>query len=676
VITWKAFWSTLSVVLTAALTSLSQFGDWPGWMTVGVQAAAGAVFALVASVVINEAPVFAAVPPTGRTQMIHLIWVGAAAHLTWAIAFQVRPGMGGVWLLSLAVMGTVQYWVARGHEYLLTQIVRRPAPGARTAEGGEPDQYTKVIRAALDRAGLTWLTVLRWESIGAPTPFGVRVWVRMPSRMALTKSGERNRESALSNTSAEPIAIALAEVLRQEIMSDWVEIRKEPAAGTYTLLIVNQDVMGRIYPYQDPLTWSTVGAPKCVGFGMDGQPVTLRLHQHGQISGMSRWGKTSLVHVEWAELTLCADAIVWVGAVEKVYDLVAGWVEPYMDTDLQLPIDWIASGQADLLGMLVAAMTVARWRQRQPMNTRHGYITIVLYLDEASNALRNTKARAEYQGVAYTASQLVAMLSQGAGSANVHLRYISQRGVNSHFGDQGGDVTANAGFVAGFRTRDAADHGRLTGDYKLPNPGHPGEFWLEAGNGPVRVKSRYLQEVDPSKPVLHAGPTVSTVAWARRQFVRELDAGSARSAGDAYADRHTRMNAAMLSYLTDTEPADGIPAVEDSPGYQAALEELDRTGLGRPAGEVAEPDAPGHVPTMVGRRSHAVRIESIVQDAGALSLPDIVAALAADGGGAASYQVVTNALTKLVAEGRLHRPERGLYRHGRSLRRVNKYTFT
>lgn len=666
-ISWKAFHSALTAVLTAAIAVLAQITGMSGWAAVGLQTVAGVVFVGCAAVVVHEAPMFAAVPADGRAQIVRLLWVGVAVHLAWAGAYALRPDLWPVWLLVLLVLAVVAYWTARGHEYLLTQIVKAPIPTARAADPGAPvDQYTRVLHAALDRAGYAWLTVLRWASIGEPA-FGIAVWVRVPSRMTLSQAGEKV-QAALSIASAEAIAIGLSEVLRREILSDWVQIQKEPGAGTYKLVIVTEDVMGRLYPYRDVLQWSTITTPKLIGYGLDGRPVLGRLDQHGQVSGKSTSGKTSLVHVQWAEITKCSDAIIWCAGVEKLYDLVAGWIEPYDGTDLPLPIDWIASGQRDLLRMLVAAMTVARWRQRQPMSQRQGFTRIILYLDEASFALRNAIAKEPYQGVPRTAAELVAMISQGAASAGIFVRYISQRGVNSHFGDQGGDTRANAGDVAAFATKDAQDVGRLTGDYALPVPRHRGEFWYEAGDGPVRVKAPYIQEVDPSKPVLHGGPTIADVAWDRRAFVRTLDAGSAAAAGDAYASRHVRMDAAMTAYLTGEAAVDEPQPIEESPGYQEGRAMLEELGIGVPAQQAppqpSGPELGGQVVTLAGRRTRADRIEEIVRQSPVPLSPAAIGERLAADGDHADPQTITNALTKLVRQGRLHRPERGLYRHG------------
>jgi hypothetical protein len=650
-------------VTTGTLACLAHLGAITGTVCLCVTGAAGGGYVTLAKWVIGEAPMFKQVPDQSRRQIIQLMTAGALAHLLWSVAAVFRPDLWVMWLLALASLGAVQYWVAWGHQYMLEQLARTPNPEQIRVQKqlAELDNTTQQLMAAFSAAGYRWLKVIRWESIGQP-PFGLRVFVRLPSHQEMAKSTAKARSATFSQADAEHIAIALADVLKREVMTDWVSIQKQPAAGTYTVLIVTEDVMARIYPYRDDLAWSTIKTPKVVGYQLDGQPYPLELAQHGQISGMSRWGKSSLIHVEWAEATKCRDTVIWVGGVEKLYDLVGGWVEPYRGGGEPLPLDWIASGQADLLTMLVAAMTAARWRQRQPMGARKGFAVILLYLDEASFALRNTKARAVYQGVAYTAANLVAMLTQGAGSASVHVRFVSQRGVNSHFGDQGGDTTANAGFAAVFRTKDIADIGRLTGDYHVAVPRHKGEYLLESGDGPVRLKAPYLQEVDPSKPQLHTGLTISDVSMSRRDFRRDMDAGTAAVLGDAYTGRHTRMTPEFEAYLTGTyEPDPDELTSTQAEGYAAAMADLDRV-LGPAGGPEQPPDPGGAVITIGDRRSRAARITEIVaQAAEPLSKGDITAALAAMGD-TAPDQAVTNALTKLVTQGELERPQRGLYR--------------
>lgn len=666
IISWKLFWTILTGVLTAAVAIVTALFTVSLLVMLPATVLAAGVFVAATHRVVHGAAMFSQVTLRSKEQIVR--WIGAAAvtHVGWVAAFGLRPQLWVVWLCVLGGLGVLEYWLARGHEYLLTQLTPvTPGGELRNAEQQRraADQTEKVFAAALSRSGFDWLTVLGWQAIGTP-PFGVRFRVRTPSRMALAQSGDKKDTPRLTVSSAEPIAIGLGEVMDTELESDWVSITKERTAGTYSVVVVTEDVMARVYQYEDTPEWTSITTPAMVGYQLDGQPYHLPLKQHGQVIGQSTYGKSSLINVAFAHITRCADALLWVCGVEKLYDLVGGWIEPYMDTGIPLPFDWIANGQHDTLDMLVAAMNVARWRQKQPMSRRGGWKTIIVVLDEASFALQNRTTRAVYQGIARTAAEIAEVGAKGAASGDVHFLFASQRSTNDNFGDQGGNLTANMGYSAGFRSKDDAEIGRLMGDYKLPMPRHKGEYWLDAGNGdlPLRLKAPYIQSVDPTKPRLHQGATVSDIAWSRRAFHRDLDTGSAGAAGSAYERRHTRMDTDLLRYLTEVEELCPAPSSAVQSGYALAMAELSTLGAGAPKiSSDQDTKSEAGVPTVVGRPSRADRIVEIVRNSPEPMSPGEVVTTLREGGDPVSEQVVMNVLVKKVAEGVFHRPDRGLY---------------
>jgi hypothetical protein len=468
-----------------------------------------------------------------------------------------------IWLVGApvaALLAVVIYFETRRPAPVRVPV-RRPAQ----VKSAGPD-LMEPLRRALKRVGHGELQVVAWS----PIPAGVRATLRVPSKVMCRS----NAQQGLSGWDAEKIAVALAEVTGQDICSDWVQLEKTPAAGTYELTVVGEDVMARTIPYVDRPEWADVSEPRVYGYRLDGEPHRMPLSRHSTVAGATTSGKSAFLNMELAEETRTRNLAVWVAGTWKLYDLVAGWVEPYADTGLPLPLDWVASGQRDTVDVLVAALRIARWRQCQPMAERDGFTTIIIHLDEASYPLRNRVTRGEYMGVEHTASQLAAKIAQGAGSARVWIKFASQRGVSDHLGDQGADARANAGYTAIFRTRDPDDVGRLTGDHKLLAPRHAGEYLLSSDTAPVRLKVPYLQSVDPNQPRLHEGLTVSDVAWSRRHFTCPLDAGSAAAAGPEYARRHTRMDAAMRAYLTGSEVEQVAPTAAHRAGYDEAMKTL------------------------------------------------------------------------------------------------------
>ncbi len=638
VVPWKVFWVVIGAVASVT-TGFVLVWEPPPNRVLLVLFGAGVV-SVVAWRVMSEAKVFATV--RHRTLrwwvrgVVALVW----CHTGWIIAFlYTSPPTIPVLLVVLVGMVGGEYGLALIAEYL-QQHQQKLIPTRPVVQ----DPQVHRMRAVLSRVGYEHLRVLDWSPLGGTQPgdtaFGMNYTVQVPAGKDGFPPGSGKR-----------LAVAFSEILGTSLKSDWVQVQESRTAGQWTVSVVLREVMADVVPFVDVLEWTSILTPAFIGRRLDMSPQHLVLAQHGEDIGKTRSGKSSLIHVKCAHLTRSRDAIVWVCGAEKVYDFVGGWVDCYEGTDHPLPFDWIANGQRDLVEMLIAGMNVARWRQRQRMVDRGaGWPHIVIILDEASFALgsRTNNVRGVYQGQSVNAAEMAAMISKGAGSAGVWLLRATQRSTNDHSGDHGGDVTANVGYSAAFASKDWSEVGRLTNMFSLPMPRNKGEFWLDAGEEPVLVKAPYMQEVDPTKPRLHDGPTVADVAWSRRDFIRVLDSGSAVAAGAPYANRLTRMDSAMRAYLNGEPVVEGTGLSPEQEGYAAVM-----ATLGAQVGSVA---------TLTGRRTRADRVREIVLTAGgAVSPGEILTVLQRQGDMKANPQLVTNATTELVREGHIVRLERGLY---------------
>jgi hypothetical protein len=692
VISWKAFWSILAAVVTFAGAGIAALCAVTPWLAIPVTVVVAVVVVRVARLAIYRATVMGGISLPSRVTMLGWITAGVYVHAGVAVAFLLRPDLWALWAVTTTALGGSTYAVARAHEYLLARPSAAPDRQVATTTTmisgvviDEQDPVRAKVLAGLRLAGFDWLDVGDWVPMGGDPELdkpadGIIIDVQVPSAHALAAKGHKGKAgSTLGIAEAKQIAIGLREALQAPALaSDWVTLEEQPEAGAHTLTIATRDVMADVFPYEDNPSWTSIREPSICGRKLNGQLYGLRLDQHGQVVGGTRWGKSSLIDSNIGHVTRCRDAKQWIGGTTKVYDLVAGWLMPYMDTDLDLPIDYVANGAHDTLAMLIAGLNIARWRQSQPMDQRGNWPTIIIDIDEASDALGDNSVKLPYLGTLITMSQAAAKMYKGAGSGDVWLHLASQRDTMDQWGDKGGDVMANVQWAAGFHTADQGSLGRLLGSYKLPNPRHKGEYYLNPGNGDglVRLKAPYVQTIDRSKPRLHDGPTVSDVAWSRRNFYTAMDPGSAQAGGAAYANRHRRMNAAMLAYITNgTVGGDGAAQIESGPavstpppaaaplavagpkqaGYELATAELDKL-LG-PKPPAAPAGAPAGVSSLVGRQSLADRIVDVVRAApGPMSRVEIGAAVHPAG-----EQVVTNALSKLVAAGVLTRPERRLY---------------
>ncbi len=509
-------------------------------------------------------------------------WIGVAAAFDVA-AVGVLPLIGLRWWLAwlIGVAGWTLVQLVVCHILELLWVHTKPAPKAVVAvraptavelvgerslvRARQPEDLSHdehILLAVLRDIGYGWLVITSYEQISdGDHAFGAAFLVRVPAAK-LAKLGEK---AQLSGSLAEPIAIALSERLGTALETRYVGILKQRIAGLYRLTIVTEDVMSRIYPYRDPAGPLSVRKPALIGHGIDTRPVYLRLDQHGQAVGKTESGKSSQIHCELAHLTLCSgnvdindDAVVWICGTEKLYDLVAGWLEVYCGTEYRMPFDWVARGPEATMAVLIGLMAAARYRQSVPMHLRR-WPAIVCILDEASFALRNKSVKWKWDGTPITMSDAAAMNGQGAASGRCYLRWAIQRDTNDQLGDRGGDTSAQAGSTSVFQISDNATVGRLTGNWALSMPVHKGEQWLLAGDGsePQLVKTCYIQSTDPSKPLVHDGDTLSDVSWSRRHLTHELDEGTAqavaRAVGHWYAERHRLVTPEFLGWLAGND---------------------------------------------------------------------------------------------------------------------------
>lgn len=633
------------------------------------------IAARVAGAIVKRTPTLDEYDRNQRRDMAFWARVAVLAHGAWQLAGVFAPGLEWRLLVGLAVLTAVEYWTARALEYF-ARLPRSTPSQAVAVRGAKATEAAAVVEAgqrvlttaeevfqlALNRAGFGYL-----QLIGPGEGFGrgMRFSVRVPSRYALAARDTKTSSiKALTRDSAEEIAIALNEITGSRLTTDWVKVRKEPTAGEWTITVATSDVMAEVVPYVDSPGWTTIREEAFVGLETDGTRVMLNLAQHGQAIGKSISGKTSLLNAAFGHITRSGDAIPWVLGVEKLYDTMGPWLEPYAGTDEPVPFDWVAHGQEDGLAMMIAAMQVARYRQSLPYSQREDWPKLIVVLDEASFFLKNRTFKLPYQGVHYNASEMLAMGMQGAGSAGVHFVLATQRGTNGQFGDEGGNAKANFGWSAVFKSQDAAEVGRITGDYKLEPLTHKGEYYLATDGEPVRkVKAPYIQETDPARPRLHDGATVADVSWSRRGLVKSLDAGSQRAAGEAYARRH-RSADALINYLTSapvaTQPVRS--SVEQLVGAEvAAFDALTATPEGATYVEGIRELVVDEIAAAKSRRQH---IAEIVEDLGEASIGEIEAALAERGDEVTDRQVIYNALGKLVDAGTLARVDgaKGRYR--------------
>lgn len=703
-ISWRAYWCFgAAVIVGAAATLLAVFA------VPLIPAAAG--LALTAVVTITMArkealfgDAFSGLSVRARQQAAGWITAGIITHIVWVLLVVLRPDLWLVWVVVLAALCATSNGAVAALTYTFTKLQpkieaqkqQQQLESARAAQQltitgvqavaaapPDPNDPVEIARRTFGLRGYGWLEIAGWSTIGQDgESIGIAYRVRVPASIGSSRSAVTRTE--LTGADVEPLAIAFSRVLGIELQSNWVHIRKEPGAGIYTISVCTVDALRKVYPYQDVPRWIPQDELMPIGHRIDGTVVTANIAQHVADTGQTRSGKTSLIHRKWAYITLRRRSVLWVGGVEKLFDAVGPWIEPYLGTNEKIPFGAIANGPKDTLEMLVCAMAIGRWRQTVPHKQRADFVDLFVQLDEASFFLVLNKVTSTYQGISVNPTTIACMIVKGVGSAHVYLHLAAQRGTNNNWGDMGGDISANIGMQTVFRTSDPGEVGRATGDWKTPPPVHQGEFLYTPGLGePVeRLKAEYIQETDPNKPTLHDGSTLSEVAWARRHFVQQLDPGServAREASEWYRNRATSADdvyeylTGMVIDLSEHESAEYTAAYEKAAAEMRA--KLAAAGIPLKS-DTAEPAAAGEetaAPSESATASATVTplasrpkplkswIEDVVADAGEpLGRAGIIEALEEAGyqppnGGPINPQQVTNALGELVRDNRLVR---------------------
>lgn len=655
-IEWKTVWITAITAVSSTLVTLTITLDSTtlALISSGISVVIAVGVFLVSPSLFEAADMFRGV--SARANRIVQRWstTAASVYAAWTITT--------VWIqydlinliisgIALAAVTVSTYFAARAIEWKIARIKKAETSTNTPELEHKLDRNERRLHAALKRAGRGYIKIRGNERLDNDA--GRQFTVQVPSYRQQSEDSDNRKSDDLPASAAEGIAIGLSEVLGCYIPTNQVHIRAEPkiGAGIHTITVLDYDVMGDVIPYVDNPQPSTITEPKIVGYDSGGQPHYERLDQHTRNVGSTRSGKSSEMHVEFAELTRCTNALIWVAGVQKLYDLVAGWVEPYIDTGMPCPIDWIGNGIDDTLEVMASAMQVARWRQRQPMSQRK-WRTIVVFLDEFSFTADCRNIRIAFDGRDCNATELASMLLKGAASANVFVKLASQRDVTDHFGDKGGDVIGNVACNYAFANNDQGSIGRMTGDYKLPAPTNKGEYWIKSEAAGIKnLKAPYIQTTDPSQPKLHEGATISDISWSRRNLVTGglTTAEGLEAAGDAYKQRRQTVDANMIAYLTSA-PETLEPSLEDDPIYRETIAALD-----------AMTTPTDVVDNLAENKKRPEMIADILNDASQpLSIGDITAQLIAAGDDVNNV-TVGSTLSRMATTGRAVRVGEGIY---------------
>lgn len=702
----KIFWSSLGVICAGGLGAIMQsFGHAilvlvaDGAALAGIAGAAMAVAGRVVGQRRQGAPMFDGLAPHTRAHVLGWIRAAVAANAVFAMAIVISPALWPVWTMLAIVIFALEIAIASYLEYDINHIrPAAPTPEEREAERAEADaEIAQLQRPAEIRAfqqilalcDLDWLQVDDHVSLldKDGTRFGVKFRTRVPAAQLLSAKGNSKKkgDTEIGSAHSAVIAIAAREVLGMQIKRSWVSVNDGEYAGDYEVVINTEDIMARLYAYEEPdlPEVASIWDPAPLGWTREAERFYLALCQHGSLIGGTSGGKTSFINLILAYITRCAThdqhgnprkggALAWVGGTHKVYETLGPWIEPYLGTGIAPPIDWVAGGAQETANMLASAMAVTDARHNRDHDERTGVEpAIFCVVDEFWFFVEVKNLFARYRGVLKTPSDLAAMIIRAGFSVGVFIILASQRGTNDNWGDNGGDVNANMGYSICLRTRDPQEIGRQLGDFDLHTPQHRGEAWIDPGGEGgmnTNVKGEYIQESSKQKKKLHSGPTDRDVAWARRHITQILDDYAADAAGEHYANR-ARTAEDMKARLRTPQSANagGGGSEGDAPDLSTDAEAEALAILNGDTGSDQTPELPAEHTVQHGSAAEAggtledkiVQVLDNAPDGEPMDTATIYNALPA--GWATSLPSLRNALSNAATAGRIAKAGRGQY---------------
>jgi hypothetical protein len=359
----------------------------------------------------------------------------------------------------------------------------------------EDDNETRRARAEL----------ARWDNVFAGLGLGgvkaLEVTGNRAGRVVRLKLSGRTTLASVAEV-AEPVAAA------RQLPEDAVSFERGAHAGEALMHINERDILAVDLPFPEPSGWLTVTRPLTVGLREDGEPLAVLLREiQVMVIGVTRSGKSNLLHVLIALLTRCTDVVVWVIDL-KGGRLAAPWVQPWAeaaasadpDSCPRPAIDWVATTREEAELMLRAADTWAEDRMSSLAGGSKIHPTpkqpqLIIVADEIGDVMGTSMPRREQtEGASNTVmAALASKVTRKGGSEAVTGIWGTQRGVVTMTGS--GDLKSQCGLRFALGVTSEADAASIIPDDRhaaklLTRLRHRGSgiAWMPGARRPLPVK--------------------------------------------------------------------------------------------------------------------------------------------------------------------------------------------
>jgi hypothetical protein len=243
--------------------------------------------------------------------------------------------------------------------------------------------------------------------------------------------------------------------------------RPEPGDddAEYLLHVTMRDVFTQDATYVPAPGPRSIYQPVDLGEYEDGSRIEIVLaHKRGKIVGHSGAGKSVEANCWIARITECSDALVWIGATDKLTPLIWPWLRSWFAGQSVAPaLDYVAGQSIDeVLKMLKAAYKLtcdrnARITDESRVTCSKTEPHVFVFLEELSHTVEFDATIETHDGMTCDVSTLLMLLARAGRSAGVSIVIMSQSALHGSAGDCASEIIRNIEVRVCLRTMEAHD---------------------------------------------------------------------------------------------------------------------------------------------------------------------------------------------------------------------------
>jgi hypothetical protein len=356
----------------------------------------------------------------------------------------------------------------------------------------------------------------------------------------------------------------------------------------YRMEITMRDVFaGQSFDFIPNLEPWDIADPLDLGELETGDRILVKaLYRHAQIVGATDSGKSVLANNLIARITGCDNALVWLGATDKLMPIAFPWLRCFYEGKTSRPVlDWCAGMNVrELLMMLAAAYKLAcdrnaRNADESKIKPSRRYPAVFVIIEETSHSMEFGDWIRTHDGIKANVSKLIKLIVRNGRSAGVHIVLMSQTALNEAFGPDAPAIKRQLSVKFVLRTNEAYDGAKtlsgLSGSVRTDRLQNNTLLFQQ-----VREGSDVARAIPGKAALLDGTNTISHIAERHARWRPELEAEADLGpdyAGRWAADRNVELARVVAAKgLTWREP--GAPTFQVVDPLEAPPTTLDVEG--------------------------------------------------------------------------------------------------